>query len=115
MEHSFIAVTDAAALDQLFARSHTASVVVFLHDPFCPISAAAYREMSQVADDVALIDVARAQDLSHLIEARTGVRHESPQVLVLRNGQAVWSASHHAITAEAVAEVVRTEGEGGGV
>ena len=115
MTHGFIPVTDAAALEQLFARSHTASVVVFLHDPFCPISAAAYREISQVADDVPLIDVARAQDLSHLIEVRTGVRHESPQVIVLRKGQAVWSASHRAITAGAVAQVLGTTGAGGGV
>jgi bacillithiol system protein YtxJ len=33
---------------------------------------------------------------------RTGVRHESPQVLLLRGGRAAWSASHAAVTAEAV-------------
>jgi hypothetical protein len=39
------------------------------------------------------------------------VMHESPQVIVLRNGQVVWNASHFRITADAVAEAVR-EAEG---
>jgi hypothetical protein len=30
------------------------------------------------------------------------VRHESPQVIVLRAGRAAWSASHFRITADAV-------------
>jgi bacillithiol system protein YtxJ len=42
------------------------------------------------------------------LEARTGVVHESPQVVVLSNGQAVWSASHYAIKAESV-EAARGE------
>ena len=41
------------------------------------------------------------------IEKQIGRAHESPQVIVLRNGQVVWNASHFEITADAVAEAVR--------
>jgi bacillithiol system protein YtxJ len=34
-------------------------------------------------------------------------RHESPQVIVLRQGRAIWSASHDAITAQAVATALQ--------
>jgi bacillithiol system protein YtxJ len=52
------------------------------------------------------VNVSRDRAVSRAIEARTGVRHESPQALVLRGGQAVWDASHFAITAEAVQGVL---------
>lgn len=100
-------VTD---FDQLLERSHEATAVLFLHDRWCPISANAYREMSALEqgaiDKTVLIDVTRAKDLTRAIEERTGIRHESPQVLVLRDGKAVWHASHFAITARAISGAI---------
>ena len=102
MTTPFLPVPDLAALDDLFGRSHTSPVLLFQHDPFCGTSAIAYRELAHLPSEIPLIDVARAQPLSRAIAERTGIRHESPQVLVLRNGQAVWSASHLAITTDVV-------------
>ncbi len=102
MPLSFVPVPDLAALDDRFAQSQTVPVILFLHDPFCPTSRAAARELAQVPGAIALIDVARARALSHAIAQRTGIRHESPQVIVLQGGQTVWSAAHRAITAAAV-------------
>jgi bacillithiol system protein YtxJ len=102
----FVEVVDARSLEELFARSKVAPVVVFKHSTTCPISARAYRQMSQLererVGDVALVVVQHARDVSNEIERRTGVQHESPQAFVLRDGQAVWNASHFDITAEAV-------------
>ena len=102
MDAPFAPVPDRTALAQLFAESHTAPVVLFQHDPFCGISARAHRELAQLSGPVHRVDVARQQDLTRDITTRTGVRHASPQVLVLRNGRAVWSAAHGAITTAAV-------------
>lgn len=103
----FIPVVEVAALEELFARSSAAPVILFLHDGGCPISARAYREMARLAGDIPLIDVRRGRVLSQEIEGRTGVRHESPQVIVLRHGRAVWSASHAGITATDVEDAVQ--------
>ncbi len=103
----FIPVHDAAALDEWWARSSEMPVALFLHDPGCPISAAAYRQLARLGGEVPLIDVRHAKQLSRAVEAQTGVRHESPQVIILWNGRAGWSASHHAITTEAVAAALR--------
>ncbi len=102
MNDHFIPVTDTASVDQLMEQSHTAPVLVFKHDPFCAISAAAHRQLEQLAQDVPTIDVAHNNDVAQDFAARTGVKHASPQAILLRNGQAVWSASHFAITADAV-------------
>ena len=99
-------IADVAALDEAIAHSQTDTVILFNHDPYCPVSAAAFEEMSDAAGDVRLIDVARHRDITRELARRTGVRHESPQVIVLRDGEAVWSASHFRITAQAVARAV---------
>jgi bacillithiol system protein YtxJ len=49
-----------------------------------------------------LVDVRAERPQSQLIAARAGVRHESPQIIILRRGSAVWSASHGDITAGAI-------------
>ena len=106
-ETLFTPVRDVAALDPLFARSQDRPVTLFLHDKGCPISAAAYRQMTRLGGEIPLIDVRRAKDVSRAVEARTGVRHESPQVIVLHHGRAIWSASHYAVTAQAVASALQ--------
>jgi len=46
-----------------------------------------------------LVDVRAQRSLSQQIAARTGVQHESPQVIIVRRGACIWNASHHDITA----------------
>jgi len=107
METQFTQINDTNTLEQVLARSHNEPVILFKHSTTCPISASAYRQMSQVEGDVSLVVVQRARAVSNEIEARTGVRHESPQAIVLRNGEAVWTASHFDITSDAVEKAVR--------
>jgi len=103
----FVPVADTAALAPLFVASRAVPTILFLHDPGCPISRAAYRQMARLGDEIPLVDVRRAHGLSRAVEERTGVRHESPQVIMLWQGRAVWSASHYAITTQAVTDALR--------
>jgi bacillithiol system protein YtxJ len=107
MDNHFVKITDTKSFEQLASRSKERPVVIFKHSLTCPISAAAYAQMAEFDGEVALIEVQRARELSTEIETRLGVEHESPQVIVLRNGQVVWNASHFRVTADAVAEAVR--------
>ena len=107
VETQFEQVTDAAELDRLFARSHEHPVLLFKHSSTCPISAQAYRQMREVKGPISIVVVQKSRAVSREVEARTGVPHESPQALVLRGGQAVWSASHFDITADAVERALK--------
>ncbi len=105
MDDAFLSVPDVAALEALFARSHEAPVLLFNHDWGCGGSLRAYGEMRAVGGDhgvIGLIDVRVAREVTAEVARRTGVRHESPQVLLLRNGLAAWSASHGGVRATAV-------------
>jgi len=107
MANNFSPVSDASALEQLFERSNAEPVLLFKHSNSCPISARAYRQMEGVKVPISLIVVQDERDLSREVATRTGVRHETPQALVLRNGSAVWAASHFDISADAVEQAVR--------
>ena len=113
MENHFVKVTETKSLEELADRSKERPVVIFKHSLTCPISSGAYDQMAEFEGEVALVEVQRARDLSREIEQRLGVAHESPQVIVLRNGQVVWKASHFNITADAVAEAVRAAANSG--
>jgi len=47
------------------------------------------------------------RDVSNAVSARLGVRHETPQALLVRGGQVVWSASHFRVNAEELGKAVR--------
>ena len=110
MENRFIKVTGAEQFSDLLSRSQKRPIVIFKHSTTCPVSAAAYNEMEQFAGEVVLVEVQRARELSREIEKQTGIRHESPQVLVLENGKVVWNASHFKVKARAVEEALNRTG-----
>ncbi len=110
MANHFERVTETTAVDDLAESSKERPIVIFKHSLTCPISAAAYDQMEAFDGNVALVEVQRARELSNEIENRLGIEHASPQVIVLRNGQVVWNASHFKITADAVTEAVRRAG-----
>ena len=106
MPTSFSPVTSITALDRLLDRSRQQPVVLFKHDTTCSISAAAYQELAQLPDDITLVDGAEQNDLAQHIAARTGIAHQSPQVIVFDDGKPIWSASLHDITATRVEQAV---------
>ena len=107
----FVAMDDPVMLEHLFVHSYNEPVLIFKHSTTCPISAHAYREMQRLdagpARHIHLVVVQTARPLSNEIAARTGVRHESPQAIVLSRGKAAWTASHYDITAAEVERAVR--------
>lgn len=86
-------------------------LLLFKHSPLCLVSASARDQVERWARTaptlpVTVVDVLRERELSQRVAARTGVRHQSPQVLLLRDGRVVWHASHGDITATALARAV---------
>jgi bacillithiol system protein YtxJ len=104
MPANFIKVDSLDGLDRLFAQSYERPVVLLKHSMTCGISSGVYREVGNVAGDVNVIVIQTHRDVSNEIAYRTGVRHESPQAIVLRDGQPVYHASHYDIEAGHIEE-----------
>ena len=56
----------------------------------------------------ALVTVQTHRDVSTAISTRVGIRHETPQALLIMGGRVVWSASHFRVTAEAIAKAIQS-------
>jgi bacillithiol system protein YtxJ len=106
----FTAVDDEAALDGLIERSRREPVLLFNYDPYCGVNAAVRRDVVQLDAEVAVVDVDANHNLGQAVAKKTGVRHESPQMILLKDGKAVWSASHFSITAGAVRQALAAHG-----
>jgi bacillithiol system protein YtxJ len=108
VNQSMTPITTAAELDAAVAASHTHPVILFKHSLTCGTSGMAAEEMTdldgrdEVNADIRMIVVQTSRDVSGDVERRFKVRHESPQVLILHNGEVVWHASHFRVTADAV-------------
>lgn len=99
MKARFNEIHDTSELDALFEKSNEKAVVLFKHSTTCPISHGVYNEISKADADINLVVVQKARTVSSAIAEKTGVRHESPQAFVLKNGKVVYHASHYDITA----------------
>lgn len=107
-----IAATTTA--EDLIQASRTQLVLVFKHSLTCPISHAAFREFEQFlasrpANDAVryeLIEIQNARPASNAVAERTGIRHESPQALLLEDGKVRWHASHWDITRSSLGRAI---------
>ena|SRR5215216_3604749 len=100
MSANFIKVDSIDGLDRLFEQSFERPVVLLKHSTTCGISSGVYREVGLVAGDVNVVVIQTHRHISNAITTRTGIRHESPQAFVLRNGKPVYHASHYDIAVE---------------
>lgn len=99
---NFIELNSVESLERLFEKSNEKAVVLFKHSVTCPISNGVFHEVSEIESEVNLVVVQTAREISNEIARKTGIRHESPQAIVLKNGKAVYHASHYDITARDV-------------
>jgi bacillithiol system protein YtxJ len=106
-DERFALVTTQVEYEELLARSQTGPVVLFKHDTACPISSMAYKQLQELECGIAVVDVEACHELSQAIASHTGVRHESPQVIVLRGGAPCWTASSFRISSADVRRALR--------
>lgn len=93
----FIYVDGEEQLDRLIAESGEQPAVLLVHDPYCGISGRAYAEVEKLGGKVFLILTGDGRHLSKEVQARTGIRHESPQAFIFSGGKVTWSASHFGV------------------
>ena len=98
-------------LDKLQAaieESRIRPVLLFKHSTSCGISAGVFREVKMVDTDVNIVIVQTDRHISNEIERHTGVKHQSPQAIVLKDGEAVYHASHYDITVDDINQHLET-------
>ncbi|MPT35266.1 MAG: bacillithiol system redox-active protein YtxJ [Flavobacterium sp.] len=96
---------ETTTLDAIAEQYFEKPAVIFKHSTRCSINRMALKQFEReyALDDeldVYFLDLLEHRPLSNGIAERFGVQHESPQLIVIKDGKAVYNASHSAIQAD---------------
>jgi len=104
-------VTTLDEWEALRRRSHEKPVLLLKHSTRCPVSSNALREFEDYAEqhpdkhEYALVKVIESRPVSNRIAEDLGIVHASPQIFLLKDGNAYWNTSHWSITTEHISAV----------
>lgn len=98
----WIHLADEEQLKQIISKSQIRPQVIFKHSSRCSISSVALQRLQRVSQpsdiDFYFLDLLSYRSLSNKIAEVFNVPHESPQVLVIKDGQCVYEESHMGIS-----------------
>jgi len=98
---NWIPLQDEKQLEEIVSNSNTIPQVIFKHSTRCAVSSMAKnrldRKESPAGVNFYLLDLIRHRNISNKVASDFGVSHESPQVLVINNGECVYNESHSGI------------------
>lgn len=106
----WIQLVSEEQLPQIIQQSAEKPQVIFKHSTRCSISSVAHQRLQKAAQpdgfDFYYLDLLAHRPLSHQVAETFGVHHESPQVLVIKDGKCVYDESHLAISMMEIVESV---------
>lgn len=106
-------LSDDRELQEIIQDSHSQPQAIFKHSIRCGISAMMKKRLENKWEKcnpnlpIYLLDLVNNRDLSNKVADELSVRHESPQLIVLENGQVSYHNSHIGISSTAVAKHIR--------
>lgn len=109
----WLEISEAKQLEEIKEMSRHSPILIFKHSTRCGISSMAknrlersWNEKDSVRVQPYLLDLIRYRSVSDAVESEFNVMHQSPQVLIITNGQCIYEASHLGINYEDLMEKV---------
>ena len=101
---NWIPLKDLGQLNEILSISNEKPVVLFKHSTRCSISRMALKQFESEFDledkvYVYFLDLLEYRDISNEIASRFNVYHQSPQLLLIKEGKSVYDVSHSDIDA----------------
>ena len=99
-------LTDEQQLTEIREKSTERPQVIFKHSTRCSISSVAKSRLDKSPDpegmDFYYLDLIRYRSISNKIAELFEVHHESPQILLIKNGECIYDESHLSISIDEV-------------
>ena len=98
-------LTDLRQLDEIIEESESTPVIIFKHSTRCSISRMALKNFEREYNieignaKPYFLDLLEHRNISNEIALRFEVVHQSPQLILIKNGKAVYTTSHSDIDA----------------
>jgi bacillithiol system protein YtxJ len=111
---AWIKLTDENQLEECWNLSHQKPQLIFKHSTRCSISIMALTRFqgSGILDndviDSYYLDLLKFRNISNAIETKSGVIHQSPQVIVLNKGEVFLSETHGMIDGRSILREIKT-------
>jgi len=108
----WIFLTSENQLEEITRKSFEKTQVIFKHSTRCSISSISMNKFVKnysipVEDaDLYYLDLLNYREVSDEVGYKFQVMHQSPQVLVIKHGEAVYDASHYAIQTDKILELI---------
>lgn len=105
---NWIALEDESQLDLIDEQSKTNAVLIFKHSTRCSISRFALKDFNNTYDipakdlTVYMLDLLNYRTISNALAQKYSVEHQSPQVLLIKEGVCTYSVTHDSIDAQAL-------------
>jgi bacillithiol system protein YtxJ len=110
----WIVLTNADELKAQIEASYQKPVLIFKHSTRCSISQMAldrfernWKETGSNALSICYLDLLAHRDISNQIASELQVEHQSPQILVLKNGTCVFTETHQSIRLANALEAIK--------
>lgn len=109
----WIDLNSSEQLNEIIEQSIEKPVLLFKHSTRCSISAMAKSrfesewELNNEVCPTYYLDLITFRPISNEIAEKTGVEHQSPQVIVLKNKEVIYQASHNGIDAKAIQALLK--------
>jgi bacillithiol system protein YtxJ len=102
---------DLGQLDEVIQVSTTKPVLIFKHSTTCSISRMAFKNFENEFDlsseiEIYYLDLLNFRAISNEIASRFEVVHQSPQILLIKNGECIFNTSHENIYAAKLKDLV---------
>ena len=108
---NWIHLTDEAQLSEIISKSVKKPQVIFKHSTRCSISSVAFQRLQKAKQpdgmDFYYLDLLAHRPLSNKVSELFSVHHESPQILVIKDGKCIYDESHLAISMMDIVESAR--------
>ncbi|HRI19456.1 MAG TPA: bacillithiol system redox-active protein YtxJ [Panacibacter sp.] len=104
----WIILADAAQLNLIKEKSYQKPQVLYKHSTRCSVSSVSLKRIEKseipVNADFYFLDLIRFRNISDKVANDFNVYHESPQVLLIKNGECIYDESHLGINMQELAE-----------
>jgi bacillithiol system protein YtxJ len=106
-------LNDYNQVENLVEASHLKPQVIFKHSTRCSISVMAKSrlERSEFPEQIQFhyLDLLQYRDISNKIAEQFDVHHQSPQILLIKNGECIFEETHSAISMDEIVEQAMRE------
>jgi bacillithiol system protein YtxJ len=104
----WVHLSEVEQLNELITESSSIPIVIYKHSSRCGLSFMTENkleegwEMLQPKVRLYFLDLIRYREISTAVAERFNVRHQSPQILIIKNGNCVYNTSHHEINVNTI-------------